>query len=79
LWLCICKCGKKKCKSCQLELPENEEEYDTLGGLILNFHQDFPEVNQEFIMDRYRFTILAVNERQIKLVQLQNIEELTNS
>ncbi len=63
----------------KLELPENEEEYDTLGGLILNFHQDFPEVNQEFVIDRYRFTILAVNERQIKLVQLQNIEELTNS
>jgi putative hemolysin len=63
----------------KLELPENEEQYDTLGGLILNFHQDFPEVNQEFVMDRYRFTILAVNERQIKLVQLQNIEELTNS
>jgi CBS domain containing-hemolysin-like protein len=63
----------------KLELPENEEEYDTLGGLILNFNQDFPEVNQEFIINRYRFTILAVNERQIKLVQLQNIEELTNS
>jgi hypothetical protein len=58
---------------------ENEEQYDTLGGLILNFHQGFPEVNQEFVIDRYRFTILAVNERQIKLVQLQNIEELTNS
>ncbi|MDP5075373.1 MAG: hemolysin family protein [Flavobacteriales bacterium] len=63
----------------KLELPENEEEYDTLGGLILNFHQDFPEVNQEFVIDRFRFTILAVNERQIKLVQLQNIEESTNS
>jgi CBS domain containing-hemolysin-like protein len=63
----------------KLELPENEEEYDTLGGLILNFHQDFPEVQQEFVIDRFRFTILAVNERQIKLVQLQNIEESINS
>lgn len=52
----------------EFELPEGE--YDTLGGLILNFHEDLPQVNDIIDIPNFIFTILTVEDRRIDKVKL---------
>ncbi len=52
----------------EFELPEGE--YDTLGGLILNFHEDLPQVNDIIDIPNFIFTILTVDDRRIDKVKL---------
>jgi CBS domain containing-hemolysin-like protein len=54
-----------------LNLPENEDHYDTLGGLILHYHQDFPVENEQITIGELRYTIKKMNEHQIVIVQVQ--------
>lgn len=53
----------------KLNLSESEE-YDTLGGLILNQLQYIPEKNQVIHSDRFRFHILEVSSTRIEHVNL---------
>jgi len=52
-----------------LDLPESEE-YETLGGLIIHYHQSIPSVNEEIGVNRFTFTILEASETRIGKVQL---------
>jgi CBS domain containing-hemolysin-like protein len=61
-------------KEYKLRLPENEE-YETLAGLILNHHESIPELNEEINMDGFTFTILAVNGRMVEQVKVKVVEE----
>lgn len=54
----------------KLELPENDE-YETLGGLIVNETGEIPEQDSEIRIDNYVFTILEVSNTKIDLVRLQ--------
>ncbi|MEY2938485.1 MAG: hypothetical protein RL062_1074, partial [Bacteroidota bacterium] len=49
----------------QFNLPENEEDYDTLNGLILFHLQDFPEKNQEVVIGQYEIKIIEVSEQMV--------------
>jgi len=51
-----------------LQLPENEDNYDTLGGLILYLHGDIPEEGQEIDHESFIFRLLTVSENRIDLV-----------
>ncbi len=51
------------------QLPEGE--YDTLGGLILNFKEDIPLVNEDISIDHFLITILSVEENRIDTVRLK--------
>lgn len=53
----------------QLKLPESEE-YETIGGLIINFHESIPEKNDEIKINGYTFKILQVSEKRIEQVEL---------
>ena len=53
----------------KLNLPEDEN-YETLGGLIVNHTEEIPEQNKEVIIDNFQFTILEVSNTKIDLVQL---------
>lgn len=57
-----------------LQLPESDE-YETLGGLIINHHESIPSPNQEIIIKNYRFKIIQVSEKRIEQVQLKILEE----
>ena len=47
----------------KLELPENDE-YETLGGLIVNETGEIPEQDSEIKIDNFVFTILEVSRIQ---------------
>jgi CBS domain containing-hemolysin-like protein len=52
-----------------LQLPENEE-YDTLAGLVLSQTQDIPEINQVIELEDYQIQVLEVNNAKIELVKI---------
>ncbi len=58
----------------KLELPESEE-YETLGGLIMNGTAEIPEQDSEIRMDNFVFRILEVSNTKIDLVTLQVLIE----
>lgn len=57
-----------------LDLEENEN-YETLGGYIVNFTEEIPEKGETVKIGQYTFTILDVSSTKIELVELQ----VTNS
>ncbi len=59
----------------KLQLPESEN-YETLGGFIVNHTEEIPEKNQEIRVDQFHFTIKEVSTTKIELVQLKIAEEL---
>ena len=58
----------------KLELPESEE-YETLGGLIVNETGEIPDQNSEICLEHFLFTILEVSNTKIDLVSLQVLEK----
>lgn len=55
-----------------LELEENEN-YETLGGLIVNHTEEIPEQGETVEIDNCVFTILEVSSTKIELVEVRNI------
>lgn len=53
-----------------LELPESDE-YQTVGGLILNRYQSFPKLHEVVTIDNYHFKIVKVTATKIELVRLK--------
>lgn len=59
----------------QLNLPEGE--YDTLGGLIFEYHEDIPTVNEIIEIPKFVVTVFTMEENRIDKVKLTlvNAEE----
>ena len=57
-----------------LNLPESDE-YETLGGLIINHHESIPVVNDEIIIRNYSFKIIQVSEKRIEQVHLKILKD----
>lgn len=55
----------------ELSLPEGE--YDTLGGLIFEYHEDIPEVNEIIEISPFVITIFTMEENRIDKVKLTRI------
>ncbi|MBU2949351.1 hemolysin family protein [Tamlana agarivorans] len=53
----------------KLELPDSEN-YETLGGLIVNRTEEIPAQNDIVKIDNFQFTILEVSNTKIDLVEL---------
>ncbi|SDR88775.1 Hemolysin, contains CBS domains [Formosa sp. Hel1_31_208] len=58
----------------KLKLPESEN-YETIGGLIVNQAAEIPQINDRVIIANFEFTILEVSSTKIDLVSLQIFEE----
>jgi putative hemolysin len=54
----------------KLNLKENEN-YETLGGLIVNHTEEIPEQGETVEIDNYNFTILEVSSTKIELVEVK--------
>jgi len=57
-------------KTYNLELPESEA-YETLGGLITDYHESIPELNEEIRIGDYLFRIVQVSKTKILQVHLK--------
>ena len=58
----------------KLDLPESEN-YETLGGLIVNHTEEIPTQNEVIVIDTFQFTILEVSNTKIDLVELKILDE----
>ena len=59
-------------KKYDLYLPTSEE-YETLAGLLLSFHEDIPEIETEVKIATFKFVVKQVNDRSIQLIQIHII------
>lgn len=53
-----------------LDLPEDDD-YQTIGGLILHEFQSFPKVHEVITIDKFQFRIIKVTATKIELVKLK--------
>ena len=58
----------------RLELPEKED-YETLGGLIINYAETIPNKDDSFVIDNYRIIVLEVEENRIIKVGVELIDD----
>lgn len=58
----------------KLNLPENEN-YETLGGLIVNHTEEIPEKDEVVVIETFQFTILEVSNTKIDLIELKLLKE----
>lgn len=58
----------------KLQLPE-EENYETLGGLIVHQIGEIPEKGETVNLEQYRFTVLEVSSTKIELLHLKITED----
>ncbi len=54
----------------KLNLPETDD-YETLAGLIINFHKSIPRKNEVIFIDQFVFSILQASETRIEQVRLK--------
>lgn len=57
-----------------LDLPENNDEYMTIGGLILNEYQSFPKLNEVVKIEKFEFKIVKNTMTKIEIVKLKVVE-----
>ncbi len=53
----------------ELDLPESDN-YETLGGLIIDLHESIPLINDEISYEQFRFIIKQASESRIEQVKL---------
>ena len=53
-----------------LGLPADDEQYDTLGGLILHLYGDIPEEGEQISFEQFSFIPLIVSETRVEPVKL---------
>ncbi|HEY8403835.1 MAG TPA: hemolysin family protein [Flavobacteriales bacterium] len=60
-------------KHYKLHLPVNNDEYDTLGGLMLYLTGDIPEQNTHVETEGYKLTAVTVNEKRIETIRVERM------
>jgi putative hemolysin len=58
----------------KLNLIESEN-YETLGGLIVNFTEEIPEQGKTVVIDHFSFHILEVSNTKIEVVELKSYND----
>jgi CBS domain containing-hemolysin-like protein len=57
-----------------LKLPESTE-YETLGGLILNYTETIPDEGTTIKVGSYRISVLEVSDRKIEVVKIERLDD----
>ena len=55
------------------DITFHEGEYETLGGLILNFSGHIPKEGYSFQLENYKFTVKEVSNKRIKKVLIEKL------
>lgn len=59
----------------EVELPLNEGEYETVAGFIISKLGRIPKVNEELLIDGYKFIISKATPSKIETVKMVSLEE----
>jgi magnesium and cobalt transporter len=51
----------------------SDEEFDTIGGLVINAFGQLPSVNQSIRLDRFEFTVIDADERRLNKLAVKPI------
>jgi CBS domain containing-hemolysin-like protein len=54
-------------------LPEDYD-YDTIAGFILDYLKRFPEENEEFVVQNYKFKVIEMSSNRIEKVMIERLE-----
>lgn len=54
----------------------SDEEFDTLGGLVMQQFGRLPETNESVVIGPYLFTVLSADGRTIRLLKVSALEDL---
>lgn len=57
-----------------LNIPEDQE-FETLAGYILHYHEEIPEENEVILLDNYEFSILEIVSPKIELVKMKILKD----
>lgn len=60
-------------KAYNLDLPILEN-FETLGGLIMHYHESIPKINEEIQIESFVFTVIAVTRTRIETINLKIID-----
>lgn len=58
----------------KLDLPENDE-YETLAGLIMSFTEEIPETGAEIRSQGFVFTVVEVSQTRIEKIRVHCVED----
>jgi putative hemolysin len=58
----------------KLELPENDE-YETLAGLVMSFTEEIPEVDTEIRLEKFVFMVIEVSQTRIEKIRLKRLQD----
>lgn len=59
----------------RIELPPNENDFYTLGGLVLEQLQHIPEAGESFVLEEFCFRVTAMEGRRISQVEVTRLAE----
>ena len=54
----------------ELKVSLKDDEFDTIGGIVLHQFARFPKVNDSIVIEGLRFIILSLEERRIKRIKV---------
>lgn len=54
----------------QLNIPENDE-YETIAGYLLYHTENIPKLNDQILIDHFKFSILKVTNTRVELIKLE--------
>jgi magnesium and cobalt exporter, CNNM family len=57
----------------KLDLPEDED-YDTVGGFVFSHLGYIPKINETFVYENVKFTIIDAEARKIKKLRIEKIQ-----
>jgi magnesium and cobalt transporter len=52
----------------------NDDDYDTVGGLVLNKFGRLPTRNESVVIDDFKFTVLSADSRRLYMLKAEKIE-----
>jgi len=49
----------------------NNDDFDTIAGIVINGFERLPEKDEQIVLERWKFTILAADSRSIRLLKVE--------
>ncbi|MBQ2852893.1 MAG: hemolysin, partial [Bacteroidales bacterium] len=58
-------------KNYKFNFPESDD-YETLAGYIIHYHESIPEIGEEIMIGNYIFKIIKATDTKLEEVEIKN-------